>query len=70
MHVTLLKVLAPQVADHTTGIALHCLEGSPIDDIRHGFRRSLVQHLFGWDELLRLRMRLAFADYLWASCLP
>ncbi|KAJ8093131.1 hypothetical protein PM082_020616 [Marasmius tenuissimus] len=34
-------------------------------DARREFRRSLTMHLFGWDPLMSLRMRLSLADYGW-----
>ncbi|KAL0572279.1 hypothetical protein V5O48_009681 [Marasmius crinis-equi] len=34
-------------------------------EARVEFRKSLVMHLFGWDALMTLRMRLSLADYAW-----
>jgi general transcription factor 3C polypeptide 4 len=31
------------------------------------FRRCLTSHLFGWDKVLSLRMKLAVADFCWVS---
>jgi hypothetical protein len=36
-------------------------------EMREAFRLSLSAHLFGWDEVLRLRMRLSMADFAWVS---
>jgi len=33
--------------------------------MKENFRFSVSTHLFGWDELLRLRMRLSLADFVW-----
>ncbi|KAF8917721.1 transcription factor IIIC subunit delta N-term-domain-containing protein [Mucidula mucida] len=65
MHETLIRVLSEQVGDYSTEIIITPFAGELTTDVRRAFRRSLIQHLFGWDDLLRLRMRLSFADYLW-----
>jgi hypothetical protein len=36
--------------------------------MKENFRFSVSTHLFGWDELLRLRMRLSLADFAWVRC--
>jgi hypothetical protein len=36
--------------------------------IKENFRFSVSTHLFGWDELLRLRMKLSLADFAWVRC--
>ena len=35
--------------------------------MKENFRFSVSTHLFGWDELLRLRMRLSLTDFAWVS---
>jgi general transcription factor 3C polypeptide 4 len=35
--------------------------------MRLQFRKSLTSHLFGWDKLLVLRMKLAVADFCWVG---
>jgi hypothetical protein len=35
------------------------------DDLRPQLRKSLTTHLFGWPNLLSLRMRLSIADQCW-----
>ncbi len=65
MHETLIRVLSEQIGDYSTEIIITPFAGELTTDVRRAFRRSLIQHLFGWDDLLRLRMRLSFADYLW-----
>ena len=37
-------------------------------EMKDNFRFSVSTHLFGWDELLRLRMRLSLADFAWVRC--
>ncbi|THH15736.1 hypothetical protein EW146_g4774 [Bondarzewia mesenterica] len=37
------------------------------DDARKSIRRSLTQHLFGYNSLLSLRLRLAVADFCWKN---
>ncbi|KAF8884432.1 putative zinc-finger of transcription factor IIIC complex-domain-containing protein, partial [Gymnopilus junonius] len=55
-----------QAEDHSTRISVPSLTGAVLDDeIRGKFRDSLATHLFGWDELLRLRMRLSLGDFAW-----
>lgn len=36
--------------------------------MKENFRFSISTHLFGWDELLRLRMKLSLADFAWVRC--
>ncbi|KAJ3511250.1 hypothetical protein NLJ89_g4210 [Agrocybe chaxingu] len=36
-----------------------------MEEMREEFKIALRTHLFGWDELLRLRMRLSLADFAW-----
>ena len=36
--------------------------------MKENFRFSVSTHLFGWDELLRLRMKLSLADFAWVRC--
>jgi general transcription factor 3C protein 4 len=37
--------------------------------LQQAFQRSLTRHLFGWDIILSLRMRLAVADFCWVTIL-
>jgi hypothetical protein len=41
--------------------------GGLVPELKADFRRSLTTHLFGWDNLLSLRMRLSVADLCWVS---
>ena len=34
-------------------------------ELREQFRISLATHLYGWDEIMSLRMRLSLADFAW-----
>ncbi|KAG6827225.1 hypothetical protein H0H92_012724 [Tricholoma furcatifolium] len=60
----ILEILQPQNDDHSVLINLPVWKDMT-PDFRQTFRRSLVQHLFGWDVLLSLRMRLSMADFVW-----
>ncbi|RDB16625.1 hypothetical protein Hypma_002848 [Hypsizygus marmoreus] len=64
LHSRFLQILKPQSADHSVHVAV---PSWPIltPEIRAAFRTSLAQHLFGWDVLLSLRMRLSLADFAW-----
>ena len=39
-----------------------------VKKMKENFRFSISTHLFGWDELLRLRMQLSLADFAWVRC--
>lgn len=39
-----------------------------VKKMKENFRFSISTHLFGWDELLRLRMKLSLADFAWVRC--
>jgi len=39
-----------------------------MEKMKENFRFSVSTHLFGWDELLRLRMKLSLADFAWVRC--
>ncbi|KAJ7489173.1 putative zinc-finger of transcription factor IIIC complex-domain-containing protein [Mycena latifolia] len=65
LHARILEILAPNYPDHTTGIVIAPWTGEVIPALRSEFRSSLSRHLYGWDVLLSLRMRLALADFAW-----
>ncbi|PPQ96911.1 hypothetical protein CVT26_005897 [Gymnopilus dilepis] len=55
-----------QAEDHSTKIIVPHSTLTAVDDgIRAKFRLSLATHLYGWDELFRLRMRLCLGDFAW-----
>ena len=41
-----------------------------MEKMKENFRFSVSTHLFGWDELLRLRMKLSLADFAWVRVHP
>ncbi|KAJ7444557.1 putative zinc-finger of transcription factor IIIC complex-domain-containing protein [Mycena galericulata] len=67
LHSRLLAILDPQFADHSVNINLAPWTGELIPEMRAEFRGSLTRHLYGWDDMLSLRMRLALADFTWKS---
>nr|GAT46332.1 predicted protein [Mycena chlorophos] len=67
LHEQLLAVLAEIREDDTTSIMIHPWTGGLTTEMRREFRGSLTRHLFGWNGLLRLRLSLGVADFLWKS---
>ena len=69
IHPQLLDILRSNLRqDQSKNMTLASVEGLqdiPMDVLRQLFRTSLTTNLFGWDELLSLRMRLALADFSW-----
>ncbi len=56
--------------DHSLGIIVPSWPSKEItDEMKEQFRVSLTTHLFGWDELLSLRLRLSLADFTWVITL-
>ncbi|KAF8201349.1 putative zinc-finger of transcription factor IIIC complex-domain-containing protein [Mycena galopus ATCC 62051] len=53
--------------DHSTRIAIAPWTGGLIPEMRSEFRGSLARHLYGWDVILSLRMRLSLADFAWKA---
>lgn len=54
--------------DDSAGMIINSeITGGLDPGLRLDFRRSLTRHLFGWDYILNLRMRLAVADLCWVS---
>jgi hypothetical protein len=49
--------------------ALPSWEDEATPEMRWSFRRSLRQDLYGWGDLMSLRMRLSLADYCWVRSL-
>lgn len=68
LHVPFLEILKPRTADYSTNITVAPWD-SATPESRRAFRASLVQNLFGWDDLLSLRMRLSLADFAWVRLL-
>ncbi|KAH9476063.1 Putative transcription factor tau subunit sfc9 [Psilocybe cubensis] len=67
LHSKLLEILAtrPLVEDLSKTITVPPLQEVLNDDVRCQFRYSVSTSLFGWDDLLSLRMRLSLADFAW-----
>ncbi|KAJ7705602.1 putative zinc-finger of transcription factor IIIC complex-domain-containing protein [Mycena rosella] len=65
LHPRILEILKPDYPDHTTSIVIAPWTGALSPELRSEFRSSLGRHLYGWDVLLSLRMRLALADFAW-----
>ncbi|KAE9399582.1 hypothetical protein BT96DRAFT_993904 [Gymnopus androsaceus JB14] len=71
LHSPLIKMLGirnseAEDGDHTMNIHLDQMQEDTLDDsLRQDFRNSLKRHLFGYNELLLLRMRLSLADFAW-----
>ncbi|KAG5717209.1 hypothetical protein E4T56_gene10399, partial [Termitomyces sp. T112] len=60
----ILDLLKPRNDDHSLLVNVPTWT-SMMPESRRIFRTSLVQHLFGWDVLFSLRMRLSMADFVW-----
>ena len=67
LHPRFLEILKPTFADHSVGIHIPQYTGEMTPEVRRDFRTSLSRHLFGWDILLSLRMRLSLADFAWVG---
>ncbi|EDR10144.1 uncharacterized protein LACBIDRAFT_318182 [Laccaria bicolor S238N-H82] len=65
LHPHFLEILKPTFADHSVDIHIPQCTGEMTPELRRDFRTSLSRHLFGWDVLLSLRMRLSLADFAW-----
>jgi general transcription factor 3C protein 4 len=57
----------PSLAMSHTASALPSWQEEVTPDMRRSFRMSLRRDLFGWSDLMSLRMRLSLADYCWVS---
>lgn len=63
-----LTILSQVPSDQTTTMVLPSWTQGLNDDLRLQLRKSLSTHLFGWPNLLSLRMRLSIADLCWKLC--
>jgi general transcription factor 3C polypeptide 4 len=71
VHARVLEVLRTPSEDHSFAIVLpNWSQEMLIPELRAEFRASLASHLFGWDILLSLRMRLSLADFVWVRRYP
>ncbi|KAF8066594.1 transcription factor IIIC subunit delta N-term-domain-containing protein [Lyophyllum atratum] len=64
LHARILEILKTPADDHSVHVLVPSWSGVT-PELRSVFRTSLAQHLFGWDVLLSLRMRLSMADFAW-----
>ncbi|KAJ4474255.1 putative zinc-finger of transcription factor IIIC complex-domain-containing protein [Lentinula aciculospora] len=73
LRITEREAVGSEHGDHTMGIYLDVSSGQgrmqalvDIDfSVREELRNSLKRHLFGYDQMLSLRMRLSLADFAW-----
>ncbi|KAF8962108.1 transcription factor IIIC subunit delta N-term-domain-containing protein [Flammula alnicola] len=66
LHSKLLEILQSKLqTDHSTKVHTHPWEGDLDLETRLKFRIGLTTNLFGWDDLLSLRMKLSLADFAW-----
>ncbi|KAG7450657.1 uncharacterized protein BT62DRAFT_984993 [Guyanagaster necrorhizus] len=65
LYTEIIKILSVELPDYSTGISIFPWSGPLLPEAKRAFRRSLTKHLFGWDILIALRMRLSVSDYLW-----
>ncbi|KAJ7054193.1 putative zinc-finger of transcription factor IIIC complex-domain-containing protein [Mycena amicta] len=67
LHAQLLVVLSLSPENDTTAIRIEPWTGGLSAEMRREFRDSIARHLFGWDGLLGLRLRLGVADFIWKN---
>ncbi|KAF5309828.1 hypothetical protein D9619_010322 [Psilocybe cf. subviscida] len=68
LHARLLQILRMQAPTDNAAkvVAPPTWDGGALSEgFRQQFRASLATSLFGWDDLLSLRMRLSLADFAW-----
>ncbi|KAA1468914.1 hypothetical protein DENSPDRAFT_834407 [Dentipellis sp. KUC8613] len=65
LHPHILTILEAHISDESLHRNIPAWTGELDEAVRTAFRKSLVQHLFGSDDLLSLRLRLAAADFCW-----
>ena len=65
----LLQVLESPEPDDPAMTIVNPWTGDFVPEMRMAFRRQLMTHLFGWDSLVALRLKLAIADFCWV-CSP
>lgn len=58
-------MIDPSLPTPNAASALPSWEDEASPEMRRSFCRSLRQELYGWDDLMSLRMRLSLADYCW-----
>ena len=61
----LLQILESNVPEDPAATIVNSWTGGFVPEMRVAFRRQLITHLFGWDSLVALRLRLAIADFCW-----
>ncbi|KIY66180.1 hypothetical protein CYLTODRAFT_464179 [Cylindrobasidium torrendii FP15055 ss-10] len=66
-YASIVKILSNLPEDHSKEITLIHHDGELSPEVRHAFRYSLIQHLFGWNDIVRMRVGLSLSDFLWVS---
>ncbi|KZP30470.1 hypothetical protein FIBSPDRAFT_777198 [Athelia psychrophila] len=61
----ILQVLQEPTLDESQAMVINRMTGTLDAETRLDFRKSLARHLFGWNYILRMRMKLAVADMCW-----
>ncbi|KAJ6618186.1 putative zinc-finger of transcription factor IIIC complex-domain-containing protein [Mycena sp. CBHHK59/15] len=67
LHSQILEIIVHKFDDHSVNITVAPWVGELSAEMRSEFRSSLGRHLFGWDVMLSLRMRLSVADCAWKA---
>lgn len=63
----ILQVLQEPTLDESQAMVINRMTGTLDAETRLDFRKSLARHLFGWNYILRMRMKLAVADMCWVG---
>ena len=65
---TILRILRSPFVNDSLNVTISARSGSHLTpELKLDFQHSLKSYLFGWNDLLNLRMRLAVADLCWVS---
>lgn len=67
---TILSQPLAEGANREPSLSLSLYTGELSTQVRDEFSRSLRTHLFGWDSVLRLRLKLFIATFCKVSTLP
>jgi hypothetical protein len=60
-----LDLIRARVTDEAVDLAVVLVSDNDLSRLRPGIRRALTRHLFGSNDLLSLRLRLAVAQFSW-----
>ncbi|KAF9527262.1 transcription factor IIIC subunit delta N-term-domain-containing protein [Crepidotus variabilis] len=68
LHTQLLNILRPPSAEDFSKDNILAPWSSDLDsDFKPDLRLSFATHLYGWDQVLALKMRLSLADFIWKN---